>query len=96
MQSTEALLVPVLGEPAAAQVDPRQAERTLGVAPGHLHEFVVDPECLGVRAHPLRHRLRQRAQHQLAEEHVVDDAAAVLLVTSGEGRGELVGPQRLE
>ena len=86
----------MVGEPAALQVHPRQAERTLGVATGDAHELVVDAEAAAYFATRAATSGGQRSQHELAEDHVVHDPLAVVLVVRGEHLRELLGPERLE
>ena len=86
----------MVDEAAAAQVDPGEAERALCVAAGDAHEVVVDAERIGVRTDAQRHRFGQRAQHELAEDHVVDDALAVRQVAPFELPGQLGRPEIVE
>ena len=64
---------PVLGEAAALQVQPGEAECTLRVPPSDPDESVVDPERPRVGLHPSSDLRRNRTQHELAQHHVLDD-----------------------
>ena len=88
----------VLGEPAAPQVDPRQAEGALRVATGDAARSRSSmPSASAYCADPVGDLGGERAQHELAEHHVVHDPLAVLRsVRRSSTAGELVGPERLE
>ncbi len=92
----EPRIVPPLGEPAPPEVDPREPERALRVAARHPHEVVVGAERDRVLLDPVGDLGGDRAQHELAEHHVVDDPLAVLGAVRRQHFGELVGPERLE
>jgi hypothetical protein len=96
VQGREAVVIPVLREPAAAQVDPGETEGTLRVPTRHSHEVVIDPQ--GGREHTdaLRDLGGNGTEDEFAEHHVVHDPAPVLVVAPGEGRAHRGGLDRVE
>ena len=88
--------LPVLGEAAAVEIEPGQAERALGVAPGDPHELVVDAQRGGVVGDPSGDRRRHRPEDQLAEHHEVHDTTSGIDVVGGHDLDEFRGREWFE
>ena len=88
--------LPVLGEPAALQVEPRQTERALCVPTCDPHEPIVHLQRRRIGLDPPGDLRGNRTQHQLAEHHVLDDPVTDRRRSSSECLGEGGRTDRLE
>ncbi len=64
-------------EAIALEIHPRQPVRTLGIPARDAHEVVLHAERLGVCRDAVRDDDGYRAQHELAEHHVMHDPTAI-------------------
>src|SRR5690242_13015527 len=86
----------MVDKPVALEIHPGQTESALRIPARDTYEVIADAEHFRVPRDTVRHDDWYRPQHELTEDHVMDNPPSVDKVTPGQDVREFLRPERLE